>query len=326
MNKTLLITRHEFITTLKRTGFIVMTLIVPVLALLGIGIGHVVSGITKPPAEITKIGCVDQTGEFLQFTTQGNIQFVPYDTPEAATQAIAAKDIKEYFIIPGDFLTKGIILRFTTQREVTPPAGTVTAINKFMTSNLLDGKVPASTITLIESGANVVTTRITESGAVASQQAGLTSLIIPGVFSLLLALSLTFSSAYVIQGLGEEKRKPPDRDSAFFGLDTAADYRQSAGYRGGRTGTGHRLGNLFPAPVKPGIIVAGRVRGHTSYTGQFPGVGGSIFHPWISTVRGVISRRRRDKPHRKGRPGAVCDFQSFFRRAVLVLLRAFTFP
>jgi ABC-2 type transport system permease protein len=51
----------------------------------------------------------------------------------------------------------------------------------------------------------MVTTTLTATGAMASEQAGLTNLIVPGVFSLLLALSLAFSSSYVLQGLGEEK-------------------------------------------------------------------------------------------------------------------------
>ena len=44
MNKTLLILSHEFLNTVKRTGFIILTLALPVLALLGIGIGHMYPG------------------------------------------------------------------------------------------------------------------------------------------------------------------------------------------------------------------------------------------------------------------------------------------
>jgi ABC-2 type transport system permease protein len=52
---------------------------------------------------------------------------------------------------------------------------------------------------------NLVTTTLTATGAVAAEQGGLTNLIIPGIFGLMLALALSFSSAYVLQGLGEEK-------------------------------------------------------------------------------------------------------------------------
>ena len=205
MNKTLLIFRHEFLRTVRRTGFIILALAPPVLALLGVGVFQIASGITRPPAEVTRIGYVDEVGGFDQFTNQGNITLVRFDNPEAATQALLKKDIKEYFVIPLDFISTGIISRYTTQREVTPPAATTTVIKNFLSSNLLAGKVPTSTIGIIEAPLNLVTITLTTTGAVASEQGGLTNLIIPGVFGLLLALSLSFSSAYVLQGLGEEK-------------------------------------------------------------------------------------------------------------------------
>jgi len=205
MNKTSLIFKHEFWRTIKRVGFIILTLSLPVLALLGIGVFHIVSGITKPPAEVTRIGYVDEAGGFEQFTTQGNITLVRFDTPEAATQALIQKDIKEYFVIPPDFISTGVIKRYTMQKELVLPEATKTAITNFLSSNLLAEKVPPSVIGRIEAPLNLVTTTLTASGAVAAEQGGLTNLIIPGIFSLLLAFSLIFSSTYVLQGLGEER-------------------------------------------------------------------------------------------------------------------------
>jgi ABC-2 type transport system permease protein len=205
MNKPLLIFRHEFLHTIQRTGFIVLLLALPVLALLGIGILNITSGIAKPPTEVTKIGYIDEAGGFDQSTTQGSITLVRFDTTEAATQALIKKDITEYFVIPPDYISEGIIKRYTAQREVTPPDVTTSAIKNFLSSNLLAGKVPSSTIDRVEAPLNLVTITLTSTGEVASEQGGLTNLIIPGVFGLLLALSLTFSSSYVLQGLGEEK-------------------------------------------------------------------------------------------------------------------------
>ena len=169
MNKTVLIFRHEFLRTIKRTSFIIVILALPVLALLGIGIFHIVSGITRPPTEVTKIGYVDKAGGFDQFTTQGNITLVRFDTPEAATQALIKKDIAEYIIIPPDFITTGIISRYTTQRELTPSAATTAVVKNFISSNLLAGRVPTTTITRVEAPLNLVTTTLTSTGAVASE-------------------------------------------------------------------------------------------------------------------------------------------------------------
>jgi ABC-2 type transport system permease protein len=205
MNKTLLIFRHEFRHTIKRTGFIILTLAPPLLALLGIGVYHIVSGITKPPAEVTEIGYVDEAGGFDQFITQGNITLVPFDTTEAATEALISEDIKEYFIIPSDFIATGVIRRYTTQRELNPPGATTEAIKDFISSNLLSGKVPATTVTRVKEPLNFITTTLTATGTVAPQQGGFANLVIPGVFGALLAASLIFSSTYLLQGLGAEK-------------------------------------------------------------------------------------------------------------------------
>jgi ABC-2 type transport system permease protein len=205
MSRTLLIFRHEFLNTIKRTGFIILTLALPVLALLVIGVLHIVSGNIRPPAEIAVIGYVDKAGGFDQFTTQKNLNLVRYDTPEAASQALLKKDIGEYFIIPTDFISTGIIGRYTTQRELVPAAATSDAINNFLSSNLLTGKVDPEIIARVESSYNLVTIRLTTTGAIAPEQGGLSNILIPAIFGVLLVLSLIFSSTYVLQGLGEEK-------------------------------------------------------------------------------------------------------------------------
>jgi len=205
MNKTPLILRHEFLHTIKRKGFVVMTLIVPLVALLAIGVVQLVSGVARPTVEITTIGYVDESGGFQQYTSQGNITLVRFDTAEDATEALVKSDIKEYFVIPSDYASTGVINRYTLEKQLAAPPATATAIKNFISSNLLAGRVPPATVDLIEAPLNLVTTRLTATGAVATQQGGLGNFIIPGVFSLLLYLAIIFSSTYLLQGLGEEK-------------------------------------------------------------------------------------------------------------------------
>jgi ABC-2 type transport system permease protein len=205
MNKTFLIFKHEFLRTIRRAGFIILTLSLPVAALLAIGVYRVASNVKKPPSQETKIGYVDQVGGLTQFTTQGTIVLVPFDSEEAARQALIQQDISEYVIIPPDFLSTGIVQLYTTHQRLAPPPAITAAITNFISANLLAGKVPANVITRVETPLTVVTTTLTSTGAVALQQGGYTRIIVPGVFSFLLALSLIFSSTYVLQSLGEEK-------------------------------------------------------------------------------------------------------------------------
>ncbi len=206
MNKTLLIFRHEFLHTLKRKEFIIMTLIVPLVALLAIGVLQLVSITTMPPVvETTTIGYVDEAGGFDQYTTQGNIELLRFNIPDGATTALINGDVSEYFVIPPDYISTGVIDRYTLEKEVETPPVIATVIKNFLTSNLLSEKVPPETVYRIESPLNLVVTRLTETGAVATEQGGYGNVIIPAIFSLLLALSLMLSSTYLVQGLGDEK-------------------------------------------------------------------------------------------------------------------------
>jgi len=205
MNKTFLIFRHECLYTMKRKGFIIMTLIVPLVALLAIGVIQLVSGIANPTVEITTSGYVDDYGGFQQYTSQGNITLVRFDTPDDATKALVKGDSKEYFVIPPDYISTGMVSRYTLQRELMPPADITTAIKNFLLSNMLAGKVPPATVDRVEAPLNLITTRLTETGAMAPEQGGFGTFIVPGVFSLLLFLAILFSSGYLLQGLGEEK-------------------------------------------------------------------------------------------------------------------------
>ena len=206
MNKSLLIFRHEFLHTIKRKGFIIITLIVPISALLAIGILRLILVTGEPPLmEVTTIGYVDESGEFDRYTTQKDVELIRFNTMDEATVALINGDYSEYFVIPSDYITTGIINRYTLEKEVETPPIITTVIKNFLTSNLLAEKVSPEVIYRVEAPLDLVVTRLTETGEVDTEQGGYGNVIIPGIFSLLLALSLMLSSTYMIQGLGDEK-------------------------------------------------------------------------------------------------------------------------
>ena len=205
MNKSFLIFKHEFLGMLTRKGFIIMTLIVPLVFLLGIVIYQVVSGAIGPSETITRIGYVDNTGGFSQYNGQGSIYLAQFAKVEDAKTALISGDIKEYFVIDPTYFSTGIINFYTLEKQLTPPPETITAIKQFMTANMLAGKIPQSDINLINSSLNVVSTRLTDTGDVSTEQGGIGDLILPMIFAILLYFSIVFTSSYLIQGLGDEK-------------------------------------------------------------------------------------------------------------------------
>jgi ABC-2 type transport system permease protein len=210
MNKTYLIFRHEFLHTVRRVSFSIMTLIVPVFGLLGIGILKMVTTVVEPQVEeIATIGYVDEAGLFDDQPGQGLIHLVPLASREDATQALVRKDVTEYIIIPSDYTSSGTVQRYTVEGGLITPQVTVDMIKHFLSVNLLADKVPPDMVTLIVSPLNVEVTRLNEDGGIATEQSNIGgnigNVIIPGVFSLLLGLALMFGATSLISGLGEEK-------------------------------------------------------------------------------------------------------------------------
>lgn len=206
MNRAYLIFKHEFLQAIRKVGFIVLTFIVPVLALLAIGVFELVTTLTEPSAsEVTTVGYVDQVGIFRDRTDQGLIKLIPFASREEATRALVHKDVSEYIVIPSDYVSSGTIQRYTLAKELMTPQVTTYLIKSFVTWNLLRDDVPPETIASIVSPLNLEVTRLDENGDIAQEQGNIGNIIIPAVFSLLLSFALMLGAQSLISGLGEEK-------------------------------------------------------------------------------------------------------------------------
>jgi ABC-2 type transport system permease protein len=206
MNKTYLMFKHEFSHAIKRVGFIVLAFVVPVLALLAIGVYELVTTLTEPSAkEVTLVGYVDEVGIFNDQTDQGLIKLIPFTSKEDATQALIREDVSEYIVIPSNYISLGAIQRYTLAKELMTPTITVHLIESFLTWNLLKDDVSPEVITSIVSPLNLEVTRLNEYGDIAREQGNIGNIIIPAVFSLLLSFALMVGANSLITGLGEEK-------------------------------------------------------------------------------------------------------------------------
>ncbi len=205
MNKSLLIFKHELISTIKRPGFIILTIALPIIALVGMRIIHSTSKSTQQATSITKIGYVDQIGGFNKFTKEGSVTFIPYKTTSEATKSLVSGDIEEYVVIPHNYITTGKIESFAINAGTKVSSTSQEEITKFLSVNLLIGKVSPIIIERVETPPNISSTTLTSTGTVSQTQYNIQNLIVPGIFSILMALALIFSSTYVLQGLGEEK-------------------------------------------------------------------------------------------------------------------------
>jgi ABC-2 type transport system permease protein len=206
MNKTFLMFKFELLQAIKKAGYIIMTLIVPVLALLVIGIYELFTTLTEPSVkEVIFIGYVDEVGIFHDHTDQGLIKLIPFETEEDAIRALVSEDVSEYIIIPSNYTNSGTIQRYTLAKELSIPPATAHLIESFLTWNLLKEDVPPDIITSIISPLNLEVTRLNEEGDIAEEQGYIGNIIIPAIFALLLSFALMMGTTSLISGLGEEK-------------------------------------------------------------------------------------------------------------------------
>jgi len=204
MNKTMLLIKHEFLATIRRKAFIILTIAFPVVALLGILAGQVIPKMITPSVTIEKIGYVDNTGIFSGTLTENQLQLIQYNNVDAAKTALIKKDITDYFVIPVNYVATGLVQHYTLKNEITPSSAVQTVVRDFLLSNLLKGN-DVAIIDRAKSPMNIASITLTSTGAVAPRQGGFGALILPYIFSILLLIAIFTSSGYLLQGLGEEK-------------------------------------------------------------------------------------------------------------------------
>jgi ABC-2 type transport system permease protein len=206
MNKAFIILKHEFWKTLRSTSFIILTLALPVLAILGVGIYQGVHHWYHPGApQEEKIGYVDHTGMFGNFTSEPGVQFILYPDEQAAKDALLTQAVKEYFVIPANYFSSGVITRYTMSHEVIPSGKTTVQITDFLRSNLLAGEVSPQVLQRVETPLLLTSVRLNETGEIAPNQDVVSTYVVPLVFGTLFIIALIVSSARMFQSVTEEK-------------------------------------------------------------------------------------------------------------------------
>jgi ABC-2 type transport system permease protein len=207
VSKVWIIARHEFLTAVKKLSYILLTISLPLIVILGMLIYY---GITqwageKPPAERPSIGYVDNTGLFDEYTTADNVNFVAYAADDTAKQALLNDNISEYFIIPADYLNTGIVNRYTTKREIEPPAS-LDEFKTFLIANLISDNVSNNILTRVNNPLYAQSFRVNQdTGEIVPPEDEISAWVMPYVFGLLFLMSLFFASGYLLQGVSEEK-------------------------------------------------------------------------------------------------------------------------
>ena len=214
MNKTLLVIKHEVRQALRRKSYIIMTIIFPILALVGIAGYGLIQSLAQglvTSAEVIKVGYVDKVGIFNIPIEQPNFSLTSYTSEEQAKTALSQEDIEKYFVIPADYFDNGVITVYGTKKEINLDISSQTRnqINNFLLgnmNNIFADRLDEKTLLRLENPIQTINNiRLDESGQPAAEQGGVGTFVISFIFVILLMFAIFTSSGYLLQSMIEEK-------------------------------------------------------------------------------------------------------------------------
>jgi ABC-2 type transport system permease protein len=213
MRKVFIVARHEYLVNVRRIGFIVMTLLVPLLGAVGLFVAAFFGGqaasflaSTFVPEE-GNIGIVDELGAFTPLLPQYEEQFTLYGDQEQGRAAVRDKVIASLLVIPEDYVDTGKVTIIT--REGGFSAAVLEdsdSIQAFFVDHLLqdevDPKVRARVANPIEP---VVVSLEAEAEPEGGPLAIILNLMVPYFLGILLVMTIFVTSGYLLQGVAREK-------------------------------------------------------------------------------------------------------------------------
>ena len=213
MRKIMTVARHEFIISLKRPSFIIATLAIPLLGIVGLIVATYFGGqagefferqfVGSPKA----VGYVDQVGLFAPPLPEYEDLFIPYPNEESAQEALFAEEIETFLLIPGDYTDTGRVVAYSKGRGLTTAiAVSEERIRPFLVDHLLAGQVDADLRARVRAPLNLQPVSLSPEGEGSGDIASfVANIAIPYAFSILLVMAIFTSSGFLLQGVSEEK-------------------------------------------------------------------------------------------------------------------------
>jgi len=216
------VARHEYITNVKRPGFIIMTAIIPVLAGLGLLLGAVGGGLFGGQAvekvgrffeetfEIgaKRIGVVDHSGYFTPILPEYQGQYILYPDEEAAKKALLADEVKAVLVISDDYLKTGDVTVMTMGSGFGAAAIEDSAkVRGFFIAHLVRDRVDPAIRQRAADPIDAEPLVISREGeARGGGPLGFVfTFLIPYFLAFLLVMTIFVSSGYLLQSVAEEK-------------------------------------------------------------------------------------------------------------------------
>jgi ABC-2 type transport system permease protein len=213
VRRILIVARHEYLTNVRRAGFIAMTVLVPLLGVVGLVVAAFFGGqaaaffvSTFVPTE-TRMGMVDHLGAFTPILPEYQKQMTLYPNEEQGRAAVRDGVIGTLLIIGEDYLDTGEV-KFVS-KEVGFSAAILEDLETsqaFFVDHLLRDKVDAKVRARVADPIEPVLVGLdAEEEREGGPLAVILNMIVPYFLGILLVMTIFVTSGYLLQGVARDK-------------------------------------------------------------------------------------------------------------------------
>ena len=207
------VARFELLSTIRRTGYLVITLGMPIFAVMYAALALIPGYLVSRQAQHEKhYGLVDEAhvlgvkaGEDL---TAEKVRFSVFETDPAARAALSRREIKGYYVLSADYVKSGVIRGNGPASASGDPWEVRSELSTVLRRHLLAGALTNDLrARVVDPIKKRETFRIHEDGRSEKERrdAFLGRLVLPIGFVLLLFSSILMSGSYLIQATATEK-------------------------------------------------------------------------------------------------------------------------
>ena len=214
MRNVWIIGRHEYLTALLRPSFIIITLLIPLLGLVSLGVAAFAGGQASSflanqfDPGIHTIGVVDHSGVFTPLLPAYAGDFRSYPDEDAGHSALQKGAIDVMLVFPSDYMQSGHITVVTAKDNLAVSfLDDSDLVNRFVADHLLRNSNDAA---LRERLLHPVVdaTKVDLSGKPIAGQNGsnfFLEYLVPYFIAIFLAISIFSSGGFLLQGVSQEK-------------------------------------------------------------------------------------------------------------------------
>jgi ABC-2 type transport system permease protein len=214
MTKVWFIAWHEYLTNVRRVGFILFTLLPPVFGLIGLVIAAFFSGqatdfLQSQFGDMARpVGVVDQSQLFTPIPAEFAERYRAFPDEASAKQALMTDALSAYVVIPSDYVATGEVTAYSQSRFGAIELDDSDSLRALLVQGLLAGKVDATTLARAGQPLEVTPITLDENGqptTTANPVSTIMGFIVPYVVSIFLSIAVFVAANYLLRSVGEEK-------------------------------------------------------------------------------------------------------------------------